>query len=160
MAQAPDYRVETLLREIGVPFELTDEGDFRVSVAVGDGTHTQLLVIRNETTMLGGTEWRTVGSAGYRVRGNAMPKAVANLLLDHNSTVPIGGWMKLVAGDDCIAVFAARIPADCSSDFFREILQGVAATADGMERHLHGDSEGSRRATRVEAADEDAPAES
>ena len=142
MIPDPDSRVVTVLNELGLPYEKTEEGDFRVTVPHLAEPRGHVVVIRSATNIIAKTEWRTAGAIAYRFPGDSIPETHANTLLDHTGTVPIGGWAKLRAGGECLAVFTVQLPADADAELMLEVLEGMAATVDKMERYLQNEEPG------------------
>ena len=139
MIPDPDSRLVTVLNELGLPYEKTEEADFRVTVPHPAEQRGHIVVLRSATNAIAKTEWRTAGAIAYRFPGDSIPEQAANTLLAHTGTVPIGGWAKHRIGGECLAVFTVQIPADANAEFMLEVLEGMAATVDEMERYLQGE---------------------
>ncbi|MCD4829898.1 MAG: hypothetical protein K8R90_10760 [Candidatus Cloacimonetes bacterium] len=131
-----DARVPKLLDQIGVDYELDDDGDYQLYYAWNDG-RSQLIWIRGVTEDFHGMEVREVFSYAYDSDG-PMPANVARHLLSSNAGYKIGAWELRVTGDTNYGIFVARIGTDMNASSLEHVLDAVSVTADEMEKELLG----------------------
>jgi len=135
----PDQRVEKLLKEAGLKYEIDEDGDFVLGNQI-DAKRTQLAWIMSRTSQLGHLEIREIWSIGYRSKG-PIPAKIAARLLEQNGQVKLGAWHIRKMGEYNVAVFAAQIAADTDATTLLLALHAVTTTADEMEKELTGKDE-------------------
>ncbi|MFA6545516.1 MAG: hypothetical protein WCS99_13945 [Limisphaerales bacterium] len=137
-ANTGDPRVQRLLDQLELKYQIGGEGDFKVIFNIGDG-RSQLGFISSKAYTLSTLEIREIYSFGYECDG-PLPASVANILLRLNGHVKLGAWrvMRLASGRH-LAAFAAQIAANTDAHTLRTTLVSVLKTADDLEKELSGD---------------------
>jgi hypothetical protein len=136
-AGTPDTRVKAALTKAGLKYELTSDGDFKVTMKFEDG-RTQVVLINSNTETLKDTnmEIREITAIAYKTSGN-LPAEVANILMKDSQKRKIGAWEVIATSSGTsAAIFDAKIAADASGDNLVKVLQLVAIRADVMEKEL------------------------
>lgn len=134
--KAADNRVETLLDDTDLKYQVDSDGDFRL-VNKLKNDRTQLVLILSRTSKFGTLEIRQIWSVGYRSK-SPFSAELANRLLKENTQVKIGAWQVRKMDDDYVAVFCAQIAADTDKVSLMLALQAVSSTADELEEELTG----------------------
>ena len=132
-----DLRVQSALVELGIPYEIDDEGDFKIRFAMGNGRkHTGY--IRTETYDFEGIELREVYSAALRSFGPFDARTM-DILLQENIRLKLGLWSVAKDDDDNhIAIFKVRVPASARGQQLLAVISAVLRVADEMESRLSG----------------------
>jgi len=134
-AKQGDSRVQALLDELELKYDIDSDGDFRVGFELEDG-RSQLAFIRSETTQFGKFDIREVFSVAHILNG-PLDGQLANALLIYNAHVKLGSWRVDRRGDDtCIVAFAVQIAANTDAKSLYTALRLVIETADDVERKL------------------------
>jgi hypothetical protein len=130
-----DKRVQALLDELELKYEIDSDGDFKVGFEL-EGGRSQLAFIRSDTTQFGKFDIREIFSVAYISEG-PLDAELANALLIHNAHVKLGSWRVLSQDDDrCVVSFAAHIAANTDSKSLLTALQAVIQIADEVESKL------------------------
>ena len=134
-AKQGDSRVQALLEELELKYDIDSDGDFRVGFELDNG-RTQLAFIRSETTQFGKFDIREIFSVAHISEG-PLDRQLANALLIYNAHVKLGSWRVSRQQDDrCIVVFAVQIAANTDAASLYTALRLVIDTADDIERKL------------------------
>jgi hypothetical protein len=134
-AKQGDSRVQALLDELELQYDIDSDGDFRVGFQLEDG-RTQLAFIRSETTQFGKFDIREIFSVAH-ISDGPLDGELANALLIYNARVKLGSWRVDRQGDDtCIVAFAVQIAANTDAKSLYTALRLVIETADDVERKL------------------------
>jgi len=134
-AKEGDSRVQALLEELELKYDIDSDGDFRVGFELEDG-RAQLAFIRTETTQFGKFDIREIFSVAYISEGPLDPQ-LANALLIYNAHVKLGSWRIVRQEDDrCIVAFAVQIAANTDAKSLYTALRLVIDTADAVEQKL------------------------
>ena len=131
-----DQRVEALLGELELKYQIDSDGDFRLILKLDSG-RTQLVFVNSRTETLDEFEIREIWSVAY-VASTSLSSFTANMLLLDSYKKKIGAWQTVKDDGKYIVMFAAKIPADCEASMLNSTLWGVAESADQMERDLTG----------------------
>jgi hypothetical protein len=132
-AATPDSVVRAQLEKKGTPFEVDDDGDFKITVRIDDD-RTQLVWVRSVVEETDHLRVREIWSPGYRSEGATFPAAVANDLLERSNNLKLGSWVK----QDRTAMLVTKISADASADQLDEAIDLTAVAADAVELDLTG----------------------
>jgi hypothetical protein len=89
-AKQGDSRVQALLNELELEYDIDSDGDFRVGFQLEDG-RTQLAFIRSETTQFGKFDIREIFSVAH-ISDGPLDADLANALLIYNAHVKLGSW--------------------------------------------------------------------
>lgn len=136
-AHAADTRVQEALEERGIPFEIDDDGDFRVVFTWQQDDRTQLVIISSSTQMVGDVEIREVRSAGFSST-EELPCSTARLLLSENTSFKIGAWETVTIAGQTMVFFTARVRADSTPAQLVTAAQIAGSYADELEKQLLG----------------------
>lgn len=135
-AMAPDPGVAMLLKQLEYEYEVDDDGDYKLLMAVGeDNERSQLVFIRSAVESYGQMKIREIWSYAYRSPGESFPALVANRLLEASHNLILGSWVK--QGQS--AVFVIKLPADAGAHLLDQAIGAAVATADEMELELAAD---------------------
>jgi hypothetical protein len=130
-----DPRVQELLEELELKYDLDNDGDFRVGFEMENG-RAQLGFIRSETTQFGKFDIREIFAVAHISEG-PLPADLANALLIYNAHVKLGSWrIERQSDDKCIVAFAVQIAANTDAASLYTALRLVIDTADNIESKL------------------------
>lgn len=134
-----DARVKTLLTQLGLKYELTAAGDFKLSPARTESGRDQVVYVNSKTQEYGTLEIREVLSPAYLSNG-PLSAGVANRLLRENNEVKFGAWRVEPQNDghEYLVVFVAQISAKSDAETLRLAIKSVLIIADRMEKELTG----------------------
>lgn len=134
-----DARVRTQLDTLGYKYELTTDGDFKLTPVKTEDGRSQLIYVDSNTQQYGTLEIREVMSPAYLSTG-PLSAAVANRLLRENSEVKFGAWRVETHnnGQKHLALFAVQISANSDAETLRLAIKSVLLVADRMEKELTG----------------------
>ena len=132
-ANGATAQVRARLDAKGTPYTVDDDGDFQITVDVGDG-RTQLVWVRSVVETTDHHQVREIWSPGYRSETGSFSAAIANDLLERSHLLKLGSWVK----QDDVAMLVVKIPADADADALDEAIDLAAAAADALERELMG----------------------
>ena len=134
-AKQGDNRVQALLEELDLKYDIDGDGDFRVAFELENG-RTQLAFIRSETTQFGKFDIREIFSVAYISEG-PLDAQLANALLIYNAHIKLGSWrVERQQDDSCIVAFAVQIAANTDAKSLYTALRLVIDTADDIEGKL------------------------
>lgn len=130
--KGPDKRVQILLDELKLKYEIDEDNDFKMVFEVGDAGRSQIVWIRSNTENFRTLEIREIMSPGFVAEADEIPHYVAIKLLEDNRSKKMGGWQK----DGKYAVFVSHIGADIDADTLHNALIFTVEAADEMEKSL------------------------
>jgi hypothetical protein len=131
-AATPDPIVKRMLDAKGTPFEVDEDGDYKILVNYKSEGRTQLVFVRSVVETYGKQRVREVWSYGYQGDKDQFSSLVANRLLDASNKVKLGSWVKQGKS----AVFVVKVSAEASADELDNAIDAAAAAADEMEKEL------------------------
>ncbi len=130
-----DSRVKSRLDELGLKYEIDDDGDFRVVFNFEDDRVHEGFVL-SETSRFEGLEIREIISVGHVSEG-PLDADLANAFLIFNSNVKFGAWqIRSNDGERCVVIFSALVAADINSESLDVVLRAVIVTAENVKRKL------------------------
>jgi hypothetical protein len=132
-ASEPDPRVKASLDAKETPYEVDEDGDFKIVVRLDDD-RTQLVWVRSAVSDIDFASVREIWSPGYEAATDTFPSAIANDLLARSNDLILGGWVK----QDRVAMLVVKVPADASADELDEAIDLAALSADEVEKDLTG----------------------
>ena len=132
VATDADPAIKAQLDELGLEFEVDEDGDYQLVFNLDDGGRSQLVYVRSAVEDYGSYRIREIWSPAYRASGDEFSAAVANRLLEASDSIKLGGWVK----QGPHAVFVVKIPADASSTQLSDAIEAAINTADEMEQEL------------------------
>lgn len=135
-ASEPDPRVKASLDAKETPYEVDEDGDFKIVVRLDDD-RTQLVWVRSAVSDTEFASVREIWSPGYEAATDTFPSAIANDLLARSNELILGGWVK----QDRVAMLVVKLPADASADELDEAIDLAALSADEVEKDLTGKDE-------------------
>ena len=131
-AATPDPVVKRMLDAKGTPFEIDEDGDYKILVNYKSEGRTQLVFVRSVVETYGKQRVREVWSYGYQADKDQFSSLVANRLLEASNKVKLGSWVK----QSKAAVFVVKVSAEASADELDNAIDAAAAAADEMEKEL------------------------
>ncbi len=135
LAASPDPSIAPLLKEMGYEYEVDDDGDYKLVMAMPDSDRTQLVFVRSTVERFGATAVREVWSPAWAGEGDGdFPAAVANRLLQAAGELKLGGW----ARHGRYAVMVVQVDAAASAGTLEDAITSAAMAADRMELELSG----------------------
>ena len=123
-----------LLEELGYEYELDEDGDYKMVMAL-DGGRTQMVFIRSGVETYGRHRVREIWSPAYRVDAGAFPGPVANRLLEASHALKLGAWVNNAG----FAVLVVKVDAGIDAEALDQAIGAAVTSADEMERELSGD---------------------
>jgi len=132
-ANDPDPTVQALLESKETPFEVDEDGDYKIVVRLEDD-RTQIVWVRSAVADTEHQRVREIWSPGYESPTDSFPAAIANELLTRSQDLILGGWVK----QDRLAMLVIKIPADADADLLDEAIDLAALSADEVELDLTG----------------------
>lgn len=134
--QKPDARLRAALDREDYKYEVTERGNFRVTIRFRN-QRRQVGAVFSTTTKLGGMEIRQICSTAYESSG-ALPSEIANRLLVDTTNKKLGAWESEQSGGKASALFCSKVPANLSSTDLISAIEATLETADQMEQQLTG----------------------
>lgn len=134
-----DLRVKSILEELEIEYEITDDNDFKIVLPVGD-ERTQAVFINSNTEFYDEMEIREVWALGYECEG-PIPEEVANLLLSNSLDQKIGAWQSYSGGSKTRAMFAVKLSANAGTKSLLSVIAAVLTNTDKIEEQLSGDAD-------------------
>ncbi len=131
-----DPAVAKHLKDLGYEYEIDEDGDYKLLMAVGETERSQIVFVRSAVEDYGKLRLREIWSYAYKAPGESLPSVVANRLLDASNSLILGSWVKQGGS----AVYVAKIPAAASTEELDDAIAGAANTADEMELELTADA--------------------
>ena len=135
-AATPDPAVAKALDALGYPYEVDEDGDYKMVFDVEEG-RTQLVFVRSAVEDYGSHRIREVWSPGYNAPTAEFSAEVANRLLEDAQNAKLGGWVK----QQKLAMFVVKIDADAAGPALADAIEAATHTADEMEQELTGQDE-------------------
>ncbi|WP_313341813.1 hypothetical protein [Stenotrophomonas sp.] len=130
-AATPDKAVGRVLDTLKYPYEVDEDGDYKMVFDLDDG-RTQLVFVRSTVEEYGKHKIREIWSPGYNAPGKQFPAAVANRLLEDSQDAKLGAWVK----QDQLAMFVVKVDATAGADALSDAIDAAMRTADAMEAEL------------------------
>jgi hypothetical protein len=133
-APRPDARMKAALDAGGFKYEVDSDGDFRISVSMGDG-RKQIAFISSKTDKIQSLEITEIFSAAYAVEG-VLPGDVSNKLLLASRTRTLGAWEVVKSGTKQLVVFSTKVQSNISPEDLKISILYTMVSADQMEKEL------------------------
>ncbi|MEG2805853.1 hypothetical protein [Stenotrophomonas sp.] len=130
-AAEPDKAVGKVLKELDYPYEIDQDGDYKLVFDAGND-RSQLVFVRSAVEEYGSHRIREIWSPGYNAPGKQFPAAVANRLLEDSQDAKLGGWVK----QEQLAMFVVKVDANANKDVLSDAIDAAMRTADAMEAEL------------------------
>ena len=132
---APDAHVKASLEQLGIKYEVDEDGDYKVELAI-EGERTQLCYVLSETGSWSSLTFREIWSPVYLFKGT-LPAELSERLLRDSGERLVGGWCVTDWDEDqkCL-YFTAKVAPDLSHKSLHEIMSVVSVVADKFEKEL------------------------
>jgi len=131
-----DYRVKSKLDNLGIKYQITDKGNFKVIFDMGKD-RTQMVIINSNTYEYGGMEIREIFSTAAIVESKYdFNQSILFSLLELNETYKLGAWQIDGGTSPYILQFALRISANSTQTVLDDVIRLAAKVADEMEQKL------------------------
>lgn len=132
-----DSRVKEALDKLGLKYEVTKSGNFKVIFRVSDN-RTQVVTIVSKTEKVEGMEIREIISPGYMTKGD-ISSTIASQLLKDSYRKKLGAWTILQSEGDSLAFFTSKVDANQTAADLKTALLLTVYAADEMEKSLTQD---------------------
>jgi hypothetical protein len=131
-----DNRIKSKLIALGLKYEISDLGNFKVVFEMGDD-RTQLVLINSSTNEYGGMEIREITSVAAIAKDKSyFSQKTLYKLLDDNDKWKLGAWQISGDTDNYMLQFSVKISANSTQSVLEEILKLAATIADTKEKEL------------------------
>lgn len=131
-ANAGDPALEALLKAADIPFELDEDGDYKIVYDWSKDKRSQLVYVSGTAEELDGVKLYEIFSPAKVLDDAGIDPALARRLLGENATYKFGAWE--IAGK--YIYFSGKVPAGTAAAQFETLVSVVAGTADDMELEL------------------------
>jgi hypothetical protein len=131
-AGTADPMVRRMLDAKGTPFEVDEDGDYKILVSYKSEGRTQVVYVRSAVETWGKQRVREVWSYAYEAPSTTFSSLVANRLLDASNQIKLGSWVK----QKNRALMIVKIDAEASADELDTAIDFAAEVADEMEKEL------------------------
>ena len=121
-ASKADPSIAPLLEELGYEYELDEDGDYKMVMAL-DGGRTQMVFIRSGVETYGRHRVREIWSPAHRADAGAFPGPVANRLLEASHALKLGAWVNNAG----FAVLVVKVDAGIDAE---ALDQAIGAAVD------------------------------
>ncbi|MEB1528012.1 hypothetical protein [Xanthomonas sp. 1678] len=132
---APDQALGKRLQAMGYDVQADADGDYQLLFGLREQgrERQQLIYVRSPVETFGSHRIREIWSPAYQAKGDTLPAAVANRLLEDAQADILGGWVR----QGGTAVFVVKLAADADDTALREALEAAARGADAMDAELN-----------------------
>ena len=136
-ANAADPALEALLKAADIPFEIDDDGDYKVVYEWSKDKRSQLVYVGGTPETFADTPVYDVFAPALAVGEDGLSAEDANEMMKASGSLKLGAWER--RGDG--AYFAIKVPAGkLTAEQFDKILSLAAETADNFElEHSNSD---------------------
>jgi hypothetical protein len=131
-AGTADPIVKRMLDAKGTPYEVDEDGDYKILVSYKGEGRTQLVYVRSAVETWGKQRVREVWSYAYESPSDQFSSLVANRLLQASNDVKLGSWVK----QKNRALMIVKIDAEAGADELDNAIDFAAEVADEMEKEL------------------------
>ena len=131
-AMAGDPVLEALLKSADIPFEIDEDGDYKIVYDWSKEKRSQLVYMSGTSEDIAGVKLYEVFSPVKVLDDESIDPALAKRLLGENAQYKFGAWE--LAGKNLY--FGGKVPAGISASHFEALVNTVASTADDMEQEL------------------------
>ena len=136
-ASAADPALEALLKAADIPFEVDDDGDYKIVYEWSKDKRSQLVYVGGTPETFADTPVYDVFAPALAVGEDGLSAEDANEMMKASGSLKLGAWER--RGDG--AYFAIKVPAGkLTAEQFDKILSLAAETADNFElEHSNSD---------------------
>ena len=131
-ASAADPALETLLKAANIPFEIDEDGDYKIVYDWSKEKRSQLVYVSGTVEELAGVKLYKIFSPAKVLDDAGIDPALAKRLLGENAQYKFGAWE--VAGKNLY--FGGKFTAGTPAAQFETLVSVVAGTADDLELEL------------------------
>lgn len=131
-AHAADPALDALLKAAQIPFEVDEDGDYKIVYDWSTEKRSQLVYVSGTIEELSGVRLYEVFSPALVADGEGIDPALAKRLLGENARFKFGAWE--ASGNTLY--FGGKIAAGTSAAQFETLVAVIAGTADDMELEL------------------------
>ena len=132
VAAAGDPVLEALLKSADIPYEVDEDGDYKIVYDWSKEKRSQLVYISGTTEDISGVKLYEIFSPAKVMDDDAIDPALAKRLLVENAQYKFGAWE--LAGKT--VYFGGKVPTDMPAAQFETLVSAIASTADDMEQEL------------------------
>ena len=138
-ARAADAGIESLLKQADTPYEIDQDGDYKIVIDWSKEKRSQLVYVGGTPESFDDMPIYDVFAPALEVGKDGLTQADANALLEASGKLKLGAWE--VRGDG--AYYVIKVPAGTlTAEQFDRILSLAAETADNFElEHSQGKSD-------------------
>lgn len=136
---ASDSRVKGELDHLGLKYEVSSKGNFRLIYDL-DEDRSQLVIVHSATDDYEGFEIREVTSTAYRSDG-PLSAELANKLLTANDLKKLGAWTAYPEDGSVYVDYSIQLPANADAKYLQVVIEYVMDEADELEKELTGKDE-------------------
>ncbi len=131
-ASAADPALEALLKAANLPYEVDEDGDYKIVYDWSKEKRSQLVYVAGTAEELSGVKLYKIFSPAKVMDEAGIDPALAKRLLGENSQYKFGAWE--VAGKTLY--FRGNVQAGMPAAQFETLVSVIAGTADDMELEL------------------------
>lgn len=131
-ANAADPALEALLKAADIPFEIDEDGDYKIVYDWSKEKRSQLVYVSGTAEDLAGVKLYKIFSPAKVMDDAGIDPALSKRLLGENAGYKFGGWE--IAGKTLY--FRGNVQAGTPAAQFETLVSVVAGTADDMELEL------------------------
>ena len=131
-ASAADPALEALLKAANLPYEVDEDGDYKIVYDWSKEKRSQLVYVAGTAEELSGVKLYKIFSPAKVMDDAGIDPALAKRLLGENSQYKFGAWE--VAGKTLY--FRGNVQAGMPAAQFETLVSVIAGTADDMELEL------------------------
>ena len=132
VAAAGDPVLEALLKSADIPYEVDEDGDYKIVYDWSKEKRSQLVYVAGTAEELSGVKLYKIFSPAKVMDDAGIDPALAKRLLGENSQYKFGAWE--VAGKTLY--FRGNVQAGMPAAQFETLVSVIAGTADDMELEL------------------------
>lgn len=135
-AQKHDTRIESLLDNAGLKYEIDSDGDFKLLFGLDDD-RTHIVWINSNTERYGHLEIREIWAVGLH-SSEQLHADLHRSLLERNNQYKLGSWklQRISRGEG--AIFYVQVAANLDRESLMSSIKIVAESADELEEELTG----------------------
>jgi hypothetical protein len=131
-AAAEDRAVEERLNDMGTPYEIDSDGDYKITVSWQTEKRSQIVFVSGKTMEVGGLTLREVFAPVAFVDKHKITGAKALALLESAGTTKLGGW-EIRGG---VVYFVVTMLDSMNAKELDAVVNIVSETADDKEIEL------------------------
>jgi hypothetical protein len=137
-----DPRIEKILKEANIKFDVDKDGDYTVVIAL-PANRTQLVIITSSLQTINGYEIREIYTPGYQ-NGEVdqeFPAPIMFKLMKESNRNKLGAWEVMKINGKSTAIFNAKVATNIDGKSLLDIIKTVALRGDAIEAAEMGKDE-------------------